>query len=1410
MTVIKFILVLIFIAPSYGRVPDKVYCLDETCSKPLSRAKTLITYTSADPDHISYRNNAEALVFMKSAGTNPELWFASIEGKAGFVNSKFLREQKVFEKNPTFVVPTESLIPKISFQPDKVKQPHEVVEGTTLYTTEATVKDINTAPQPASSLPNEINENLGTIKPVDNINPKNVDFENIREVNERLLDTPNFPQQEIPNVQEAQENDIQKKNTIETNVRFENVPNQHLNVHKDVNVHNPETKDQNYYKQVNLNEAELQKTSETLTTVPIQKLNEENFHDHNILNEKSVQKGHEQHVNDLPIIENSSPNIHNKEVYNEPQISISQSSSRSGSEGNIPNTEGIIHQMLNDKVPESEQNVSVPSNMNKNEDHDKHAKQAVADSAVENTQQQNNLYNNIPNINGEQVQKNPELPLETNREQNNFLDQQNHPNEKLNKNHFEKSTPFMENPSNILYDNTQSEINRLTETISTKTEIESERTLPIVNRSPNSDNVVNYETGIPSTLSVTERNIEINNPNTGMPPIVENPNNIIPNINLKEIQLESREVPSVDRSHSPEYVLNNQNENIRTPPHPAETQRYFETNNAMTEIPPVVENVNNIVHNANLKEQQLESIPPYVDRAPNQENVFVDVAEQLRTPPPPYLNPITENYQQDHFENPTTETSPLLFNPSTSAIPDISINEEQPLTTDLNIQTTTEGSKEPVSGMDENTNINQELQSNQEVGDKHSYYTETPVDIEYGNTAESNLPTSDEYQVFPEETTKGWFASIFDTLAGMWTSSSDDQDISDNTEDSIYDEPKTDNAEEFSFIKYLIHSYYSVMGIDEETRVLFTSAGDACYTENYCDGQSNTNKNRLLTFLLTTASSVLLFTLGYYYIDIRRQDGRLIGTINSLQRDLLFTTKECEILKEELSTTKTKLAGIEDNSFGMDDMVQSLKEEINEMKAQNDRLRHSLDDNEKLLRVSENTAEELQNTLSEVENTLSELLAERANLEEQIAEINGKAQAFEEELITVSRDRDNFQLKYVSAETTLKESEKQVKEIEQLNKQLSETKNKNELLQHEIDALKDALRQMKHDPSSNVDVASLIDHAEIKAQLSKALVERNNLANKYEVEQKERVRLDQELKKTQESLHATNQQATEAVTRLEVLGKYFQDRESELLKELSTKESLWLSKQGESASTVEKIELLQQELQRFKEKCDTLSRELAEQESLRRAAVGEVEARAHTAWLEARAARRDADAARDLAAALRRKLAATAHDGALSPHHKVASPLEMSENPVLLPPPLPPLSFLPPPLLPPLPRPPPLGRLPSPLQPRYGDRRYSPDSRYSPQRRYSPESRYSPETVRYSPDSRYSPPPRRSPYSPRPSRRRSRDRYEGSCGSRSRNAPETESEYPSDSPSRSTRRRSRYQRHSGPSSGSGCSSESDK
>lgn len=81
------------------------------------------------------------------------------------------------------------------------------------------------------------------------------------------------------------------------------------------------------------------------------------------------------------------------------------------------------------------------------------------------------------------------------------------------------------------------------------------------------------------------------------------------------------------------------------------------------------------------------------------------------------------------------------------------------------------------------------------------------------------------------------------------------------------------------------------------------------------------------------------------------------------------------------------------------------------------------------------------------------------------------------------------------------------------------------------------------------------------------------------------------------------------------------------------------------------VDILQYKFIFFREKCDALALELAEQESMRRTAVSEVEARAHSAWLEARAARREADAARDEAATLRRKLASVTTTGAASPHH---------------------------------------------------------------------------------------------------------------------------------------------------------------
>nr|XP_049696374.1 transport and Golgi organization protein 1 isoform X2 [Helicoverpa armigera] len=1120
MIVLKLILFTLFISVSQCRTPDKVYCVNKECNEPISKARTLLGYNSADPDLISFRGNSEAIVYMKSAGTNEDLWFVDINGIAGLVPTKFLRETKIIGKNLQ-VVAFESVI-KDEVKPAKVQQAHEVFEGTTIYTTEASVS----AEQQDSATDS----------------PKTVSNEDLTPSLNSAIETPN----------ENVDNNV-LSDSDEANVSIENESNKIENSEpqndESTTTASPEIAEQTEASNISndLNE-KVESTPETVT---------ESVQEHTSSEQFELQ------------------NENSKEI--PPETVPSPNFLATGSQGSL-NSESIIEvpekqNLLQDTLTEPDQN----------------------DSKEQNT----SLNNNLENV---------QVPLDSSAETNVM------PNE-----------PLTESP------------------------------LP-----------VDPEIKLPTTTETIPASF------SEVPSTVPTPDTI------------------------PHLV------SVEAPP--------------TTEIP-------------------TQDVP--------QQDLFA-------TTPAPY-NSEESSQSSEVPEFITTEANPY------------------------------ESVEDMISSL--------------------------PDPVEDINSASTEAPVQD-------DNTEGFFSNMYSTVADIWPSSTESPEPLYNTEYPTYETEKADGDEGFSFMKYFMSMYYSVMGVSEESKALFPSVGETCFSDEYCDGTSHDGSNRLLTFLLTTASSVLLFTLGYYYIDNRRQDGRLIGTINSLQRDLLFTTKECEILKEELATTKSKLAGIEDSSFGMDDMVQSLKEEINELKATNDRLRNSLDDNEKLLRVSENTAGELQNTLSEVENTLSELLAERANFEEQIVELNGKIQAFEEELISVSRERDNFQLKYVSAESTLEEFKKQKKQFEEINQQLSEAKNTIELQKHEIEALKDAIKELKNGTSADVDVTSFLDHTEIKAKLSKALQEKTSFESKYETELKERTRLAEELKASQETLATMSQSASEALTRLEVLGKYFQEREGELLKELSAKESLWLSKQGESASTVEKIELLQQEVQRYKEKCDALTLELAEQESSRRSALSEVEARAHAAWLEARAAKRDADAARDDAAALRRKLAAlTAADGAVSPHHKVSSPLDTVENAVL-PPPLPPM-FLPPPLLPPLPRPPPLGRLPSPHPPRYSDRRYSPDSRYSPESRYSPDSRYSPETVRYSPDSRYSPRSRRSPYSPRSRRRsRSRERYDDSRATRSRNGPapplDTETEYNSDSPTRQPRRRGRYSRHSGPSSGSGCSSESDK
>jgi len=80
--------------------------------------------------------------------------------------------------------------------------------------------------------------------------------------------------------------------------------------------------------------------------------------------------------------------------------------------------------------------------------------------------------------------------------------------------------------------------------------------------------------------------------------------------------------------------------------------------------------------------------------------------------------------------------------------------------------------------------------------------------------------------------------------------------------------------------------------------------------------------------LVIAAASSLFFIFVYYCFCNSSQEGELLAKLNHLERSLLVSQKENLIIKHELTTTRTKLASIEDNSFGSNDMVADLKKQL--------------------------------------------------------------------------------------------------------------------------------------------------------------------------------------------------------------------------------------------------------------------------------------------------------------------------------------------------------------------------------------------------------------------------------------------------------------------------------------------------
>lgn len=578
----------------------------------------------------------------------------------------------------------------------------------------------------------------------------------------------------------------------------------------------------------------------------------------------------------------------------------------------------------------------------------------------------------------------------------------------------------------------------------------------------------------------------------------------------------------------------------------------------------------------------------------------------------------------------------------------------------------------------------------------------------------------------------------------------------------------------------------------------------------------------ILTVLVIAAVTVVTFLWGYMYMEKRGRESNLIGKINDIQKDYLIVKKENEILKDKLEDVESEFnekANTISNKI-ISEVQEQLETERNTCLA----LELQIQNLEKELENSTEVGLELNRMLSEFlnsENGSETLVANVEQLQRQIIEQQGIINTYNENLnmketenyelrlevdinntkvtelqselnkmalnlLKLEEDKEQSQSIYENDLEKIKEeleSKKGVftKEKSKLKEQLQDLADKYEKLQKDLELktneyviLKEGINKIKKLENNGDALKSLLDVSAIQAELLQLRKEKQLLIEQLQAERNKSDDLGircqsalQDLQSFKVKYDEADREKVEATTKLQVLDKYFKEREAQLQKELSKQESMWVEKQGEATSTIERIKYMQEELQNYKTQNESLKQEILEQEVQMRSQISVLEKKAHENWVSARQSERKLEEAKQEAAQLRNRL--TLRERSFTEekmHNRVQSPLEQNgELPVspahisndtaappsllfggrenlAISPPLPGLPFLPPPpgvpfMPPPLggvPLPPP-GFMPPPPSLMPGDHRPPPlgrisspplNSRYSPDRPYSPYSRNSP------------------------------------------------------------------------------------
>lgn len=228
---------------------------------------------------------------------------------------------------------------------------------------------------------------------------------------------------------------------------------------------------------------------------------------------------------------------------------------------------------------------------------------------------------------------------------------------------------------------------------------------------------------------------------------------------------------------------------------------------------------------------------------------------------------------------------------------------------------------------------------------------------------------------------------------------------------------------------------------------------------------------------------------------------------------------------------------------------------------------------------------------------------ENTDLQIQLAEFNNKTikdiETYQQEIDAIALERSNLQ---VELENLKRESDIQVNqlieernsEVTRLNTELTsyagkfeETKKLLNSSEAKVQALEECLDAVKK--SKGGDFKNILDVADLKADLLAVTKEKSTLQEQLQSERDARKLLEDRVKGVSDEMSSlkkefgvAEKEKLEAQTRLDVLSAYFKETEMRLQLELSEEKARAMKQQGETTSTVEKVQALNGEIQALK------------------------------------------------------------------------------------------------------------------------------------------------------------------------------------------------------------------------------------